>query len=209
MTLPLNIKAVPGAWPLFSKRRASKAFRAKFQQIRKRDRNTCQFCEFQAKDYQEVICSDGNFSNTQDSNLVCACCFCSQCFFIESIGEHGYGGGVVIYLPEMTQNELNSLCHVLFCAIANGTAYRDSAQTIYRALRMRAQQTDALFGEGMSDPATFGQLLVEYQTDRGEIPSAITQNLRLLPSRTSFKSQIQRWAAAALEEFSKSKTAKS
>lgn len=203
---PLKIAATPGAWAAFMARKAQKAFRAKAERVLARDHYTCYFCGFQARQYQEVVNKSGNFSSKTEGDLVCACCFCTQCLFIESVGEQAYGGGTVVYLPEMSQPELNSLCHVLFCAIANGTAYRDTAQTVYRALRMRAQQTEDLFGEGTSTPAVLGQLLVEYQTDYGDIPQNIVTNLRLLPSRASFKTQIERWAAAALAELTDSQS---
>ncbi len=78
--------------------------------------------------------------------------FCSQCYFLESVGVGGYGGGNLIYLPELTQAELNSLCHVLFCAISNDTGYKNSAQTIYRSFKFRTEAVEEKFGEGTSDP---------------------------------------------------------
>ena len=37
------------------------------------------------------------------SNLVTACCFCGQCCFLESVSVGKYGGGTLIYLPEIDQ----------------------------------------------------------------------------------------------------------
>jgi intracellular multiplication protein IcmJ len=117
------------------------------------------------------------------------------------VGVGGYGGGTLIHLPEMTQPQLNSLCHVLFCAITNDTGYKSSAQTIYLGFKTRAQAVESLFGEGTSDPAIFGHLLIESEplpTDKRE---AIFNGLRLLPSRAKFRKQIEGWAASALEEL--------
>ena len=71
-----------------------------------RDNYTCQYCGFQAKEYQEIVNLDGNYTNNKLSNMVTACCFCSQCLFLQSVGLDEMGGGQLIYLPEMSQADL-------------------------------------------------------------------------------------------------------
>ena len=197
----LKLMATPGAWRLYSGRKVDPRFKTFELKVFQRDRYTCQFCGFQARLYQEIVNLDGDYTNNRLNNLVTACCFCSQCFFLESVGVGGYGGGTLVYLPELTQAELNSLCHVLFCAITNDTGYKNSAQTIYRSFKFRSQIVEEKFGEGTSDPSIFGHLLI----DSGPIPDEnavkIFENIRLLPSRAKFRKQIERWAASALEEI--------
>jgi len=198
MTLKeLTLSATSGAWRLFAARKADPAFLAFSKRVHERDNNTCQFCGFQAQLYQEVVNLDQDYRNNKLDNLVTACCFCAQCFFLEAVGKNDYGGGTLIYMPEISQVELNGLCHVLFCAIANATNYRTDAQAIYRSFKLRAQLVDEQLGEGMSNPSTFGQLLVE----TGANAETVLQNLRLLPSRTKFSQQIEEWAQAALQEL--------
>jgi intracellular multiplication protein IcmJ len=198
---PLKLMATPGAWRLYSARKADEKFKQFEKKIFQRDRYTCQFCGFQAKQYQDIVNLDGNFNHNKVDNLVTACAFCSQCFFIESVGVGGYGGGSLIYLPEFTQSELNGLCHVLFCAITNDTGYKNSAQSIYRSFKFRTQAVEDKFGEGTSDPAVFGQLLIDSGTTVDEGMDRILSNIRLLPSRAKFRKQIEYWAASALEEI--------
>lgn len=188
-------------WRIFVRRREDKAFLPVAERIYLRDSYTCQFCGFQAKQFQEIVNADGNYLNNKLSNLITSCCFCSQCLFLESVGLDEMGGGQLIYLPEISQADLNSFCHVLFCAMGNGTGYQDTAQAIYRSLKFRCQPIENKFGAGTSNPATFGQLLLEYQASRPEATQEILKNLRLLPSYTKFKVQLDAWAAAALEEL--------
>lgn len=186
----------------FLGRRSQKTFRPFAMKIWTRDNYTCQYCGFQAKEYQELVNEDQNYRNNKMDNILTACCFCTQCFFLESVGEGRYGGGTLIYLPELTQNELNSLCHVLFCAMINDTSYKESAQAIYRTLRMRAVPIEEKLGEGTSDPAVFGQLLLDYRaSQKDDNTGSLINNLRLLPARSRFKKQIQRWAATAIAEM--------
>ncbi|WP_133129398.1 type IVB secretion system protein IcmJDotN [Legionella yabuuchiae] len=198
----LKLTASPGSWRLYSARKADPRFKSYEQKVLQRDRYTCQFCGFQARMYQEVINLDGNYANNRLSNMATACCFCSQCFFIESVGVGGYGGGTLIYLPELTQEELNSFCHVLFCAITNDTGYKNTAQTLYRSLKFRSQMVEEKFGEGTSDPAIIGHLMIDSGHYDDDTSSKIFKNICLLPSRAKFRKQIEHWAASALEEIS-------
>lgn len=188
-------------WRIYIRRRDDKAFLPVAEKILLRDSYTCQFCGFQAKEYQEIVNADGNYANNKFSNLITSCCFCAQCLFIESIALDEMGGGQLIYLPEMTQAEVNSFCHVLFCAMGNGTGYQDSAQSIYRSFKFRSQPIENKYGAGTSNPAVLGQLILERQAKHPDSKRNILKDLRLLPSYTKFKVQLEAWAAAALEEL--------
>ena len=189
-------------WRLFVRRREDKAFLPVAEKIYQRDNYTCQYCAFQARQYQEIVNIDQNYRNNKLSNLITACCFCSQCLFIESVGLDEMGGGQLIYLPEMSQANLNSFCHVLFCAMSNGTGYQDSAQAIYRGFKFRSQQIENKFGNGTSNPAVFGQLILEHRAKHPELKTNdMLKDMRLLPSYVKFKIQLEAWAAAALEEL--------
>lgn len=201
----LSLMASPDAWRLFSARQADPRFKPFEEKVFKRDRYTCQFCGFQARIFQEIVNIDGSYQNNKLSNLATACCFCSQCFFIESVGVGGFGGGDLIYLPEMSQTELNSLCHVLFCAITNDTGYKGSAQAIYRGFKERTQVIEKKLGEGTSDPAILGHLLIDTGKAKSEIAQTIFKDMRLLPSRAKFRRQIEGWATQALEEMAAQK----
>jgi intracellular multiplication protein IcmJ len=197
----LNLNATSGAWRIYSARKVDERFKSYEKKVFQRDRHACQFCGFQAHLFQEVVNLDNNYANNKLPNLVTACCFCAQCLFIESVGVGGYGGGTLIYLPELTQTELNSLCHVLFCAITNDTGYKVSAQNIYRNFKFRSTLVEEKFGEGTSDPAIFGQLMIDAGVTQEDIKKQLFQNIRLLPSRAKFRKQIEKWAANALEEI--------
>ena len=197
----LKLTASPGAWRLYSARKSDPRFQLYEKKVLQRDNYTCQFCGFKAQIYQDVINLDGDYTNNKLDNMVAACCFCSQCFFLESVGVGGYGGGTLIYSPEINQAELNVLCHVLFCAITNDTGYKSSAQTIYLGFKVRSQQIEEKFGEGTSDPAIFGHLLIDSDNVDPQQMDKVLAGVCLLPSRARFRKQIEGWAAVALEEI--------
>jgi intracellular multiplication protein IcmJ len=197
----LKLSINPSGWNLFRRRKADPAFRPIRDKIFNRDSHVCQFCGFQAQEYQEIINLDQNYRNNKFSNMVTACCFCTQCFFIEKVGNAGFGGGKLIYLPEMKQEELNSFCHVIFCAMTNASGYRDTAQMIYRDLKFRVQPIEEKFGVGASSPNVFGQMLVECQSNKEVSVEKEFADFRLLPTYAKFKKQLTDWAASAAEEL--------
>ena len=189
-------------YSMFVSRKSDPAFRKLAKQVFERDHYSCQYCGFQAREYQEIVNFDQNYNNNKPVNLLTACCFCTQCFFLESVGEGGYGGGTLIHCPEMAQTELNSLCHVLFCAMINETTYKESAQSIYRTFRMRSQTIEKQLGDGTCNPAAFGQLYLDYESNNDSKDGRkMLTHFRLLPSRSRFTKQIQRWAQSAVAEM--------
>ncbi|HEU5282026.1 MAG TPA: type IVB secretion system protein IcmJDotN [Gammaproteobacteria bacterium] len=188
-------------WRLFTRRKEDKAFLPVKKKVMERDEYTCVYCGFQAKEFQEVINLDGNYGNNALNNMATACCFCVQCLFLQAVGLDEMSGGQLIYLPEMSQADLNSFCHVLFCAMGNNTGYQDGAQAIYRSFRFRAQPVETKFGSGTSNPSAFGQMMIEYMSRNKVKQSDVMKDLRLLPSNTKFRIQLDAWAASALQEL--------
>jgi len=83
----------------------------------------------------------------------------------------------------------------------NNTVYQESSQSIYRSLKFRSQIIENKFGHGTSNPATLGQMLIEYEGSAADKKKAILKDMRLLPAHAKFKVQLDAWAAAALEEL--------
>jgi intracellular multiplication protein IcmJ len=188
-------------WRVFIRRKEDKAFLPVSKRVLERDAYTCQYCGFQANEYQEIVNIDGDYTNHKLSNLMTACCFCTQSLFLQAVGLDEMGGGQLIYLPEMQPADLSSFCHVLFCAMGNNTGYQESAQSIYRSLKFRSQLIENKFGSGTSNPSVLGQLIIESQEREPGKEINILQGVCLLPSHTKFKVQLEAWASAALQEL--------
>lgn len=195
--LRIMLRANLKGWPLFRERRADKAFQPARAQILQRDQFTCQYCGFQARKYQQIVNIDGDYHNNAHSNLVTACVLCAQCQFL------GCGNfGTMVYLPEYGQEELNQLTRVLFCAMGEGSPYQETARTLYRSFRNRAQQVDQFFGEHASDSQVFGQAFIDagLQDDALETQQ-VYQYLRLLPLRTPLLKPIDYWRTLLAEHL--------
>jgi len=203
-SLNIQLAATESNWRLFMTRNGDPGFKTFAERVFKRDRYTCQYCGFQALQFQEIINRDGNYRHNRLENLVTACVFCAQCFFLEAVGKSDFGGGVLIYLPEVSQNELNALCHVLFTVMASGNTTDDvNAKNTYRSLRLRSQVVEQELGEGLSSPALYGHLLIDAQIDPTHKKLAnreLSTKLRLLPDIARFTVHLETWILDALKQ---------
>jgi intracellular multiplication protein IcmJ len=193
-------------WCAFVNRATDASFVSIAKKISNRDNNTCQFCGFQAKQFQSIVNLDGNYFNNQETNLVTACCFCTQCLFFQAVGLDNNSGGQLIYLPEFSQAALNSFVHVLFVAMGNQTAMHEIANTLYRNLRFRSQVIENKFGPGASDPVLMAQMMLEYaEIHRDFSFTNLIKDLRLLPIYQKFSLQLNAWAKEAAQELAAQK----
>ena len=203
MTLrPITLTATESNWRYFMIRKADPKFQSYQQRIFERDQYTCQFCGFKAKHFLDVINADGNYQNNHINNLTTACHFCTQCFFLDGIGKSDFGGGTLIYMPEVTQGELNAMCHVLFAMMISGGPSSGDAKTIYRNLRLRAQYVEKDLGQGLSSPSVYGQLLIDAEIEnKHEMHKSLMEKLRVLPTMTHYVAQMEAWALQAIAEM--------
>ena len=143
-------------WRAFVRRKEDKGFLPIQKKTFERDRYTCQYCGFQAKEFQEVVNLDGNYANNKANNLITSCCFCLQCLFLQAIGLDEMGGGNLVYLPEFSKNDLNGFGIVLFFEMETNTVNKDSANSIYRSLNFRSKIVENKFVSETSIPAIWG-----------------------------------------------------
>ena len=85
----------------------------------------------------------------------------------------------------------------------NESSYKSDSQNIYQSLKARSQIIEKYLGEGMSDSALFGRMLVDApEKDRNRIEKEILSSFRLLPSYSKFSKQIKDWSDSASDELS-------
>ena len=198
--IPLAIGLNENQWSIYAKKSADPSFKAIKNQVWQRDHYTCQYCDFQSTRFMDVAHIDNDYQNVRLNNLITACPFCMQCHFLHMVGKSEKSGGKLIYLPKISQSQLNALCHVLFCAIVNGTTYAQEAQNTINQLRLRSNKVEAVLGKGLSEPAMLGQLLLDtpMKKDKTTIINATLKDLRLLPSKKKFERLVGQWSKEAL-----------
>lgn len=199
--LPIVLQANRGNWQRFKSRQRNKRFQELEKKVFLRDKHTCRYCGFQSKKFQCVVNHDQNYRNNTAKNMVTACIFCAQCFFLDGIGKDGASGGIIIYLPEVSQADLNHFCRVLFCSMLRDAPYKGKLQTAYLSLKDRSQGVVDIFGPDTGDPTVFGQALLDSGLTKEERNHPVLQHVRLLPMRQYFTDEINYWKSTVYEQI--------
>lgn len=198
MATELTLKVGGAAWRHYSERLLDSSFEKFSQSVFQRDQHSCVFCSFSAAVGMCVINLDHNYNNNKMSNLATACPFCQQCLFLEAIDKLQSGGGTLVYLPEVSQAQLNAMCHVFYASIINGSTHAKVADHYIQSLKLRATLVEKHFGKGMSVPSFMGQLLVDTPVSgMDDKQTKLLENVRLLPALDKFEKEIMMWAQNA------------
>lgn len=142
----------------------------------RRDDYACRFCGFRSKKYQRVV----PWIHERDSlPLVTACSFCEQCLSLERAGM--MGTGVLIWLPEIGQAELNHIARAIYVARAGADEPMAAAATQAFDLLM-GRRAEAKKRLGSDDPLLLATILRENLTaDEALQASVKLEGLRLMP----------------------------
>ncbi|MDR3448648.1 MAG: type IV secretion protein DotN, partial [Alphaproteobacteria bacterium] len=114
-----------------------------------------------------------------DSDFVTACSFCEQVVALERAGL--MGGGVLVWLPEITQAELNHIARAIYIAQADeGTPMADAATRALDAIMGRRGEAKKRLGS--DDPLLLATLMHENLNDK-ERAAAVKKldGIRLMP----------------------------
>lgn len=197
----INLLADVNSYNLYSTRNSDNKFTSFKTRVLTRDKHSCSYCNFRSSKFMQVINKDGNYLNNSIDNLTTACPFCAQCHFIPFVGKVSNTGGILIHLPDMSQGDLNALCHVIFCLVQNQAGNYKSAEKIYKQLKLRSKSVDDSWGKGLSNPALFGQMIIDTPLDKIKtVKNTLLKDLRLLPSFDDFKEHISIWSKDALSQ---------
>lgn len=191
--IPLVLSAKRQSWRLMDGHagEADRAFRGTRQEILARDDYTCRGCGFRAEKCQEVHHLDDDHQNNNAKNLVTMCCLCHQCFHLGMAGMRR--SGLIIWLPEIKQRDLNIILRALFVAVKNARKHAEAASNLYAALESRAQLIENELGAGSSNPAAIGQALLDMSPAQYARRAERFAGLRLLARPVGFVRQISYW----------------
>jgi intracellular multiplication protein IcmJ len=191
--LPVIITAQRGTWRNYQARKRNNKFLDIKKRVLQRDNYTCRYCGFFAKEFQEVVNVDMNYRNNNPTNMATACCFCAQCFFLDAVGLDSSTGGTIVYLPELSQADLNNFCRVLYCSLDKESAYKGKLQAVYMSFKDRSKEVVNCFGPDACEPKVFGQGLLDATLNKEQLQHEALRHLRLLPSKKAFSTQIDYW----------------
>ena len=186
--MKLTLRAKSGNWEFFDQRRKNRKFQSVRQELIRRDKFTCQYCHFKSA-HLEVMNVDNDFQNNRVGNLASCCILCAKCSLLDSYKIDYAGEDKMIYLPELSQEQVNHLVRTLFIKMLKGEEDESyTARRVFSQLQDRATWLDDQTGVQLSNPALFVHYLDSESHD-----NKLVQRLRWVPALSSFKEYVPVW----------------
>lgn len=158
---------------------ADKDFGAIRPRVLARDMHTCQFCDWKADLYQDVHHRDNNHRRNVMENLCTACKLCHACYHLGLAGQNN--GAVMIYLPEVSQADLNNFlraCWVADRLEPQNKVLQDFIDTAWSTLMARREPVLDIWGS--SNPVDFANRLLDIPQEAYDARESVLRPLRLL-----------------------------
>lgn len=176
LPIPLGVRRGPDASGAAKGRNPTKA---QSEKTMARDQFACRCCGFESKKYQRVIPASLVSPSAKEGEWVAVCTFCELTSNLDRAGLSG--AGFLVWLPEMSQAELNNTVRALYVARDSDTPILSKAAT--RALEvLTARRAEAKKRLGTDDPLLLATALYEQVDDKayaGRV--AKLEGVRFLP----------------------------
>lgn len=207
-TQPLILSSNEKAWKKSSIHGTEydKYYKRKFKpiwdQVWKRDKNTCYYCGFKAQNFQEIHHLNDDHEDNSMDNLVTVCPLCHQNFHLDTVSNTN--GGKIIWLPELCQQDLNHLCRAIFVAMYHAEkaekeqtevkGFVKIAKLLEASLLERHIEVEKHIHNGASEPVNLASALIAMTEEQYENRGEFLKNLKLLHVKTRFSVQSKEWA---------------
>lgn len=176
-----------------------------------RDSYKCHYCNFQSKKHQEIHHLDDDHTNNLIDNLVTVCPLCHQNFHLDTLSVTN--GGKIIWLPEMSQQELNYICRTLFIALDAAEQMNEGIDTekipkfvkvanmFLSSFEERGLQIEQHFRGNAQDPAIFATSLINMKPEDYEKRNKNIKNFKLLHFYNRYAIQAKYWRSETFKSM--------
>lgn len=160
----------------------SNEFNAFKQSVLERDGHACALCSFESKKYQDVAPKPGVSADQalklQANDWRTLCQFCHQATDVGVAAS--MGSGVLLWLPEIPQAELNHMARAVYVARVSQGPLADASRRIMEALMKRREACKQRIGT--DDPVLLTTVMSDYLEDkhRDAVPKKL-EGVRLFP----------------------------
>lgn len=166
--------------------------------ILERDNHTCSYCGFRSEKYQEIHHKNHNHMDFNEDNLTTICPLCHQSFHLSTCSQTK--GGSIIWLPEISQTDLNSLCRFIFIAQkSKEDKWNSVARKMFSWLNSRTNFVTNELGAEAHEPIVLAQALLKIPEEKFD--PQILSSLRLLPYASRFELEINYWVKNVYGDF--------
>lgn len=178
-----------------------KKYKKIWDSVWKRDDYTCKYCNFKSLKYQEINHINSDHDDNRIENLETICPLCHQSFHLDILSNTN--GGKIIWLPELSQQELNYICRGLFIAIDEAeiaeeedrevSGYIKIARMIETSLTERALVVEQRIHAGASDPLMFATALINMDSTKYNNRKNFLNPFKIMHLKNRYSKQTKYW----------------
>jgi intracellular multiplication protein IcmJ len=188
--LPLTLQWMPSRWRYFQRFRKHAAYSDLEKKVLERDQWICQYCGFESQQFQWIVQKNQDYKHLDfnPKNWITCCDFCGPCFFMDRADLPGF----IIYLPELTQIDLNHFCRALFVSLHQNPPYKSKLQATYLSFKDRLQITESIFGPDTGIARQFSETLLATRIhgQKNTFTHPVFQFLRYLPTKHTYDPEL-------------------
>ena len=144
----------------------SNEFHAFKQSVLERDSHSCALCSFESKKYQDIAPKQGvavdKALKLKAEDWQTLCQFCHQARQVDIAAS--MGSGVLLWMPEIAQEELNHIARALYVARVSQGPLADAARRIMEAFMKRREACKQRIGT--DDPVLLTTVMSDYLEDK-------------------------------------------
>jgi len=154
-----------------------------------RDKKTCQYCGFSSNKFMRWVAKDGNPHNMQEANMMTVCLLCHDA--LNCGVRDGKAKGSFIYLPQLTQAELNWIIHTCFImqSLEGQKNLQHKIMIFFNGLKGNEAVAEKFFGKGSSNPLSLKNVMVMLSKTHYEARNQIFFGLRYLGSIKAYQAE--------------------
>ncbi len=152
----LNLQAYFGNWLAFQKRKKTKLLQRLKSELCEISKSSCQYCGCQLMtESAELINGNGDYTDNSFDNFRLVCQLCAKVCLVDRYSLEYEGQDRIVFLPELSQIQLNHLLRALQRFIDEGGQKETNAKVIYAQLIERAVLLDQITSANLSHPGIF------------------------------------------------------
>jgi intracellular multiplication protein IcmJ len=160
----------------------------------------CDCCGLKSERFMRLVSRNGIYSQLKPEQFLVCCPFC----FCTLRLEQGKGKGNIAYMPELTQQQINMICHVIWffsgVKVLSSTQFH-YANGLYESLLTRVELVETVLGEKSSLPENFAFGLKAMPDDDYSKRAKAFGGLRFLPNKNGFFSEFEYWRSTVYPQM--------
>jgi len=183
----MHIKA--GNWRRYYQRTQSANYQAVKDMVCNSFDQKCAYCGY-ASDKNNLVNKNFDYHDNSKNNIVPACTLCTPCVVMDGFGQDPAFGGVIVFIPEFTQIQINHLVRALYASSEKNATYHSRLNEIFLSFEERKEYVEKIFGKNSFQIEYFAQGLLDIFIDSKKLQHPIFKNLRFLPDKAKLKNEI-------------------